>query len=243
MNRITAPTGRNRRTSLHDNAKSARNARFALGVYGVVRKPFLQSGAVVVHEPPGYLASRRTARSAADWLRDGVDRKLDFRCFYSSIPCKPTPSLLGLVRDPVRAPFLPTRDHLVPMRRNIPGSPLNPGIHPSTLVWTANIVNTTLGLAPLLVRLKIRQWLMTSPFDREDVSAGSGANVRWVIIDMLDSFRVHRRYPWSRAPDGTWWNPAVSEPFMRRMWAAELRFLTLGEDGREKFIKDLRWQF
>jgi hypothetical protein len=136
-----------------------------------------------------------------------------------------------------------TRDHLVPARRFVSNQPRIFINYTSAKIWSARIVNLTLGLSPLPVRLKIRQWLQTVNFDRTDCSPESGANVRWIIVDMLDTFRIQGRYPWSLNSQGQWWYPELSEPFMNRMWKMEQEFLGLDSLGREQWIQKFCWNF
>ena len=110
-------------------------------------------------------------------------------------------------------------------------------------MWTSNIVNKTIGLAPLPVRLKIREWLTTTSFDREDLSVEAGQNLRWIVIDMLNEFRINGRFPWSRKISGAFWYPEISTPLMNKWHKMEYEFLLLREDDRDSYINSFSWQF
>lgn len=84
---------------------------------------------------------------------------------------------------------------------------------------------------------------MTTAIDREDRSMAAGENMKWLIISMLDEFRLNGRYPWSRKPDGSWWYPDISKPFMERMLHLEQEFLALGGKDRDAWISGLTWRF
>jgi len=232
---------------LHEQEKAKRIARLNSGVYGAVGKPVL--GPPGFYELPGYAKSVRTASLIKHASRtsnrqrarqpDPISLNLDMRCFFTGVECTTTTEI---DRDPRKLPWVGTRDHLVPLRRDIPGQAIvAKGSHP--IVWASNVANVTFGLAPLLIRLKIRQWLATAGFDRSDTSVDSGLNVRWLIIHYLDFFRIESRYPWSRKENGQFWTPEFSEPFMKKMFAVEAEFLEMDSDAREKFIKDFDWQF
>ena len=237
-----------RRRALHETIREERAARFARGVVGVVQRVRLDPHPGFFAEPPAYQQSARTASQVIAQRRDGVDRKLDLRCFFTGVTCDPTPTGAGANRDPRLQPWLGTRDHLVPLRRGVVGAPDGLSTAAQTsLVWSSNVANITLGLAPLLVRLTIRRWLQTMPFDRNDTSAEAGMRVRWILIELLDHFRMRPIggwYPWSRM-EGTeaWWDPSLQVPFMARMWEQEAAFLALDPKGRDAFIEGLRWQF
>jgi hypothetical protein len=234
-----------RKTKVHSDAKESRNRRFGEKIYGVVHAPVIPKGVIGAWDPPTYLQSRRTSMHSATVLNDGIDRKLDLRCFYTGVVCDPPPAKpeSGWNMDPKLIPWMGTRDHLVPARRDVPGCPIDLSKHRSTLVWSSHMANVVFGLTPLLVKLKIRQWMVTIPYDRDDRSIWAGHNIKWLIINLLDDFRINGRYPWSRKHDGSWWYPRISEPFMARMWRAEERFLALDEDGRNRFIREFSWQF
>ena len=228
----------------HKAAKVQRSERFARQVYGVVHEPVLPKNVIGCWDPPGYLAARQPVRYRATILSDGIDRKLDLRCFYTGMPCYPVPARPppGWDQDPRKLPFMGTRDHLVPARRHVAGCPIDVSQHATTVIYTANIANVTLGLAPLAVRLKVRQWLTTAPYSREDVSVEAGLNLRWLIIHYLNWFRFKDRYPWSRQEDGSWWYPE-SEWFMARMYAMEQRFLEMDEQQRDLWIRTFEWRY
>ena len=84
---------------------------------------------------------------------------------------------------------------------------------------------------------------MTIPYDRNDRSTEAGMNMRWLIIKLLDDFRINGRYPWSRNPNGNWWYPEVSEPLMRRWYDMERGFMALDANARDAWIRNFTWQF
>jgi hypothetical protein len=84
---------------------------------------------------------------------------------------------------------------------------------------------------------------MTTAIDREDRSLAAGENMKWLIISMLNEFRLKGRYPWSRKPDGSWWYPEMSVPFMERMLHLEKEFLALRGNDRDAWISGLTWRF
>ena len=230
----------------HDEHKVMRNDRLARGVYGEVRKPVIPNKATGIWEPPSYASSRKTSSYSSTVLNDRIDRKLDLRCFYTGVVCDPSPTCppARWSHDPRYLPWLGTRDHLVPARRNIPGCPISIKEHHTSLVWSSNVANATLGLSPLPVRLTIRRWLLTVPIDREDRSVDAGMNMRWLIINMLDEFRINGRYPWSRNQDGRWWYPEISQPFMERAWKLEQEFLLITDkNDRDRWIRQMGWKF
>jgi hypothetical protein len=229
----------------HCEHKVARAQRFDAKVYGEVQQPVLPKNVIGVWDPPGYRAAAFTARHRATTLNDGIDRKLDMRCFYTGIPCwsGPVHPPPNWDMDARKLPFLGTRDHLIPARRHVSNRPQRGQIHNPPIVWSSNIANVTLGLAPLAVRLKIRSWLMTAPYDRTDVSVAAGNNLRWLIISYMDHFRIQGRYPWSRNRDAGWWMPEIQEPFMQRMYRMEDQFQALDGDERETWINHLDWRF
>lgn len=225
------------RIQQHTDAHATRVARLQRGVYGAVQAPVLPRGRIVLHDLPSYTESHWVVRS---WSQHKTLEGVPARCFYTGVPLT---LATVLDRDPRRAPWLPTRDHLVPLRRQVPGMPAVGPQHATAQVLSANVVNVTLGLAPLLVRLKIRSWLRTVPFDPDDLSTDAGNNLRWVVIDMINDFRILGRLPWSRDAHGQWWDPEISRPFMARMHAAESAFLDLDLHARQAFIETHRWTF
>jgi hypothetical protein len=233
-----------RQHEVHQHHKRIRSQRLSEGVYGVVHKPTLPSNVIGIWIPPSYAHSHMLAQQPTAKHHDGVDRHWDSRCFYSGVNITAAPSVppRGWNTDARKMPWLGTRDHLVPRRRHV-HSEVQTQNYTSSLVWCSNVVNVTLGMAPLLVRLKIRQWLMTTPYDRHDVSVAAGLNMRWLIIHYLDWFRIEGRYPWSRRERGDWWNPEVQQLFMQRMWHKEREFLTLSQADRDAYVHNFRWQF
>lgn len=229
----------------HDEHKVTRNDRLASGVYGEVRKPVIPNGITGIWETPSYVSSRKTSSYSSTVLNDQINRKLDLRCFYTGVVCDPSPACppTGWSHDPRCLPWLGTRDHLVPARRNVPGCPISIK-YQTSLVWSSNVANVTLGLSPLPVRLTIRRWLLTVPIDRKDRSVDAGMNMRWLIISMLDEFRIKGRYPWSRNRTGRWWYPEISQPFMERVWKLEQEFLQITNDNeRDRWIQQMIWRF
>lgn len=113
----------------------------------------------------------------------------------------------------------------------------------STTVICANVVNRTLRISPLLIRLKIRQWLQTISFPRKDPSLEDGEKLRWIIVELLEHFRINGYHPWSRKPDGTFWDPEISIPFMTRMQKVEEAFTKMSDRERNTYIATFDWQF
>jgi hypothetical protein len=216
--------------------KQKRNERFARGVYGVVQPPVKHPGVITLCEPPSYLTSRHTVR-----FRKLVWTGIDWRCFYSGVECYWLKKNAHN-HDSKVLPWLGTKDHLVPIRRGVPE---NVGLskYSSSMLWTSNIANQTLGLAPLPVRLKIREWLSTTTFDRTSLTIESGNALRWILIDMLDEFRFNGRFPWSRNQHGQYWNATVSVPLMNKWYNMEREFLALNEIDRDQYIKSFVWYF
>lgn len=229
----------------HEHHKQKRNERFEKKIYGEIKEPIIPKNIIGIWDPPTYLQARKTSNTSAKMMNSGINLNLNYKCFYTGIECTPPPynPLIGVNMDPRILPWIGTRDHLVPARRDVIGCPFEVSKYPTTLSWSSNVANITLGLAPLLVRLKIRQWMMTIPFSREDTSIEAGNNVRWLIIKLINEFRIHGRYPWSRKINGDWWYPDISVPFMDRMWKTELEFLNLSEEDRNIWIKKFNWQF
>lgn len=139
-------------------------------------------------------------------------------------------------------PWMGTRDHLVPIRRGVPDA-IDQAHLSSSMVWTSNVVNQTIGLAPFPIRLKIREWISTTSFDRNDLSIESGNNLRWIVINMLDEFRIKGRFPWSRNANGYYWYPSISIPLMTKWSKMELEFLSLNDLERDQYIKSFVWYF
>ena len=229
----------------HEQHKQQRHQRLNSGVYGTVHTPVIEPGDPVLHHTPSYTASRHTSNQIRFQIRDGVDRKLDMRCFYTGIELsafpKDPPS--GWNHDPQLQPWLGTRDHLVPARRAVEGQPRTFVNYASTQVWCSNLVNVTLGLTPLVVRLKLRCWLRTVRIRRDCPSLLDAQNLRWWLIHSLDSFRIQGRFPWSRNSQQQWWNRDISEPLMQRWWFMEQQFLALNEQQRDQWIQNFDWQF
>lgn len=234
------------KTTVHDAHAQARARRFAQGVYGEVKSPHIPQGEPVCYSPVSYLESRRTCDKIKHQIRDRMDRKLDLRCFFTGVQLTPAPAHNqgpAWCADPKLNPWMGTRDHLVPARRNVKNQPQVYHNYNSSLVWCGNMVNVTLGLAPLMVRLKIRQWLQTVRIPRQSPSAQDTENLRWLLIHYMDHFRINGRYPWSRNSLGAWWYPEYSEPFMHRMWNLEEQFLQMSDVDRDAWINKFQWQF
>ena len=194
---------RPRHEQRHFEHKLKRHDRLAHGVYGTTHDPVIPKGVIGLWEPPSYLTSRHTVK----FRRSLVHSNIDWRCFYSNVICPPLKNLKPKFNhDSNITPWMGTKDHLVPLRKGLDDR-VDLAYLPSSLVWTSNIVNKTIGLAPLPVRLKIREWLTTTSFDREDLSVEAGQNLRWIVIDMLNEFRINGRFPWSRKISGAFWYP------------------------------------
>jgi hypothetical protein len=48
--------------------------------------------------------------------------------------------------------------------RDVPGMPFQQGTFSPVMIWAPYIANVTLGLPPLLVRLKIPEWFSAAPY-------------------------------------------------------------------------------
>jgi hypothetical protein len=218
--------------------KQKRNERFAQGVYGEIKTPTIEKDVIGLWEPPSYLSSRQAVR-----FRKSKIPTADYRCFYSSVLSEPVIHSGNRVNHACSIlPWMGTRDHLVPIRRGIPGV-IDQAHRSSSMVWTSNVVNTTIGLAPLPIRLKVREWLSTTSFDRNSLSIDSGSNLRWIVIDMLNEFRIKGRFPWSRNALGCYWYPSISIPLMDKWRKMEEEFLSLNEIDRDSYVKNFVWYF
>lgn len=222
----------------HLEHKIKRHERFSKGIYGVVQEPVLLSGVIGLWEPPSYLTSRTTVR----FRKTFSPSMLDWRCFYSGVICDYKTPRVSCNHDSRVMPWMGTRDHLVPLRKGL-YERVDLGKLPTSLVWTSNVVNQTIGLAPLPVRLKIREWLSTTAFDRNNRSVEAGQNLRWIVIDMLNEFRIKGRFPWSRNSHGKFWYPEISSPLMQKWYQMEIDFLSLKDDDRDQYIKSFVWNF
>ena len=225
--------------------KNRRYDRFDKGIYGEILQPVVQKGVIAYYEPPTYLNSRNTVKRYNYEINNSIDLSLDKRCFYTGIVSWADPKNVstGYSQDPKIIPWMGTKDHLVPARRFVPNCPIVIGNYNCTKVWCSNIANVTLGLVPLPIRLKIRNWLSTTPYPRDDISIEAGHNIKWLIISMLDDFRINGRYPWSRNKEGKWWYPNISEPLMKKWWKMEIEFLSLNDEERNKWINNFVYQF
>lgn len=224
----------------HLRHKTVRHERLNNGIYGTIQEPVIPTGIIGYWEPPSYLKSRESIKNKKHIIRNTYDD----RCFYLGVKCyfiQHRPSNLN--HSAILMPWLATKDHLVPVRRSIVSSSVDISKYPPATVLTSNIANVTLGLSPLPVRLKIREWLSTRPYDRNDNSVVAGNNLRWLIIKMLDDFRINGRFPWSRTKHGTWWYPDISEPWILRCYKMEKEFLELKDNDRDTWIKNFVWNF
>jgi hypothetical protein len=226
----------------HEQAKEIRAKRFAEGIYGVVQKPDLISRPDFVYEPPGFVEQTRV-RSLHGLLTkmEGQSnwRPPPLRCFYTGVILRqPDTSIPNHLQ-----PWLNSKDHIVPVRRDIPGVPLDIKKVYMCSVRAASVVNGALGVAPMLVRLMIRRWLSTVPFERDEPDARTAHNVRWTVINMMDHFRHRERFPWSRNVYGSLWYPEC-QAFVDQMWKAEAAFLDLKTDQeRDEYYRTVTWQF
>ncbi len=228
------------RQAAHASAKAARHERLSKGVYGDVQKPSLLQGPCKAYDLPSITASSRTCKMLKAQQQDGIDRKLDWRCFYTGTNVYPASSDL-LIFDPRQVPWMGSKDHLIPARRGA-GDTFAHGKKP-ILVWSSFGVNSTLGLAPAPVRLTIRRWLSCDQRDPEDTSLEAGLRIRWKVIEYLDFFRINGRYPWSRKADGHYWDPKTSEPFMHHMQILEQRLLLAKDQELERMVSHFSWRF
>lgn len=237
--------GANKTRQAHRQHKAERHERLDNQVFGVVHKPNIVPSDPFVCDLPSYINSTNTSRRIQTQVESRIDLHLDMRCFFTGtlLTAFPHNKPDGWNHDARILPWLGTRDHLVPARRDTYQCPFDPSHYPSSKVWCSNVVNVTLGLVPLPVRLKIRQWLQTDFWDRNNPSVEDGINLRWLIIHYLDHFRMRGRYPWSRNKHGCWWYPEISQPFMNRMWHIEREFLSLNQSNRNLWIKKFDWRF
>jgi hypothetical protein len=227
------------RKSSHLEHKTKRSNRLTHGIYGEVKQPIIEKNVIGLWEPPSYIASGYTVK----FRKASFDKNIDWRCFYSGVLCSQPVKLKPYCNDNSKLmPWLGTKDHLIPLRRGC-DEKIDINRYPVALVWSSQIVNQTLGLAPFLIRLKIREWLSTTPFDRNDSSIDAAQNLKWIIINMLDEFRIKGRYPWSRKLSGAYWYPEVSIPLMQKWYDMETTFLLLNENDRDQYIKSFAWQF
>ena len=233
----------------HRTEKVKRAERLSKGVYGEVGTPVIGPEPVAV-DPPSYFASSRTYRSIRSSRDCGWPPTFSTPCFYTGVespPMNPRDPITNF--DPRLVPWLGTRDHIPPLRRSLAAAAgqdvevVDFSRRQPAFVWSSYVANATLGLVPLPVRLKIREWLSTSDFDRADTSVEAGNNVRWLIIRMIDEFRIGKRLPWSRDEHQRWWDPDLQRPFMRHMAAFEQRFLDADEQGRDRMVRDFEWRF
>lgn len=167
----------------------------------------------------------------------------DMRCFYTGVILTYMVPPRYSSYSPSTHPWIGSKDHLVPARRRIPNCPIVLSKYKDTRIWSSYVVNVTLGLVPLPIRLKIRQWLRTAQYDKDDTSVEAGENMRWLIVDMINDFRINGKYPWSRKGNGSWWYPNVSNPLMEKWWKMELDFLELDEEKRNDWIENFVYHF
>jgi hypothetical protein len=234
---------------MRSSHKLQRAERFSRGVFGKPgRANITPVPGFSIVDPPDYETSRRAAlRGKADLFASDRD---DWRCFFTGVLCDTSPVPVGEQRAATQIPFQLTRDHLVPVRRGVAllaNAPKPPSDrNRRDLVVASAIVNETLRDAPLLVRLKLRDWLMTVPFDRNDRSIAMGENIRWLVVEMLSHFKYRGFLMWSRKHEASgdrWWFPDLQAPFMERMFDAERQFLALNVEERCQFIKNNDWLF
>lgn len=228
--------------------KSTRQARLTNGIYGIIKQPILNKGNITFNELPTYYQSHTTSyRVGARMFKNSdipINQLLDLRCFYTGIVCSPASIDLSKVNHSATAmPWLGTKDHLVPARRGVKNCPIDLGKFNDSKVWCSNVINVTLGLVPLPIRLKIRQWLMTAQYDKNDTSIEAGENMRWILINMIQDFRINDRLVWSRKADDNWWYPEISTPLMDKWWKMELEFLSLDHDRRNDWVENFVYHF
>lgn len=235
-----APQHSGKHVLKHQFHKTLRHERLENGIYGITQDPVLLKDIIGYWEPPSYLDSRQALKNR----KHQCYINSDYRCFYLGVNCNYIQNRpINLNHDPKLMPWLATKDHLVPIRRSVAELAIDVGKYPPATVLSSNIANVTFGLSPLPVRLKIREWLSTSAYDRNDTSVAAGNNLRWLIIKMLNDFRINGRFPWSRTKNGTWWYPQISEPWMIRCCRMEQEFLELNEKDRDLWIKKFVWNF
>jgi hypothetical protein len=230
---------------VHDLHKNKRHNRLDNQIFGIIHKPIIIKNESFVCDLPSYTNSKQTSQKIRSQTTSRVYRNLDMRCFFTGTQLTPPPLIQpnGWNHDSRLLPWLGTRDHLVPARRDMQQCPFDFRKYPSSKVWCSNVVNVTLGLVPLPVRLKLRQWLQTDYWDRNNPNLEDGTNLRWLIIHYLDHFRMNGRYPWSRNKHGCWWYPEISQPFMNHMCQMELEFLKLNHEDRNLWINKFDWRF
>lgn len=231
-----------KKKELHDIHERSRHDRFSKGIFGKVEEPVIQKNIIGYWEQPTYLASADACAHLQRYKKTGHIACInDYRCFYTGVRCLPGLKTLNDY-DPRKVPWVGNKDHLVPKRRFM-NCPIDYGSYKPPYVWSCNVANSTLGAVPLPIRLKIRQWLSTTYFPRDDLSIENGLNIKWIIISMLQDFKIKDRYPWSRKLDKTWWYPEISEPLMKKWWAQEKEFLELDNDGRNNWIEKFVYHF
>ena len=241
---------------LHDNSCSSRkklkniqcrrdrDVRFENQIYGIVQNPIIPKNIIGFWEPPSYIDSRLIIKSNRKQLLELSNIvNLNLRCFYTGVSCQiHNEDKSG--GNPIHIPWFGTKDHLVPARRDIRYYNPNKNLDTSqTIIWSSYIVNNIFKSTPMMIKLKVRQWLKTIPYDRNDVSVTAGLNMKWLIIKLLDEFRIDKRYPWSCKFNGSWFNPDISEPFMNRMLNFEREFLLLTDEEQNTWISNFNWQF
>jgi hypothetical protein len=229
------------RQAVHEGHKARRAERLDGGTYGHVWPAYVGCPRSVALPAPSFLESQADLRRARDAWYSGVQPSPPLRCFYSGFRVG-TQTRKAPVRDfdPRKVPLLGTKDHLIPVRRNHPDAPpYDP--RGAVVVPSAHAVNATLGLAPMAVRLHVRRCLEWFAFDREETSDAAGLNLRWLIIRLIDAFRIDGRLPWSRRLDGTYWLGETSRTFMDEMFAFEQAFVVTGRRDRHTFVETAVW--
>lgn len=225
----------------HDEAKVTRFKRFASGVYGVVQKPDRPYSPDFHHEPPGFVEQDRVhALHGLRFKMEGENpwQPPPFRCFYTGVVLRASDQSYPAHLQP----WLNSKDHIVPVRRDIPGVPLDIQKVYMCSVRCASVANGALGVAPMLVRLTIRRWMSTIRFERDEPDERTAHTVRWTIINLMNDFRHRERFPWSRDPAGNLWYPEC-QAFVERMWKIEAHFLGLDTAQRDEFCRTFVWQF
>lgn len=199
------------------------------------------------YDVPCYKDSNLTAKfhnkTVAKRKRQNFIGRVDNRCFFTGVKMEAYAETIGKIVF-AESPWGGTRDHLVPTRKNYPLEWRQREIlnQPISTIWCAHIVNRTFNQAPMPVKLKIRQWLSTTHFDR-NTSYEAGINVKWIVVSMLDEFRYKNRLLWAFDDvPGEYLNPE-SKNFMTKMHAMEREFLALDTNDRNDYINHFHWNF
>ena len=234
------PTKSERR-EYHEKQKFLRSKRIESGIYGKVCQPIIEKNSIGIWDPPSFTKSSEAARLLWRQRRYGINYNLDVRCFYTGVNLIIHDGITPF--EMVKNPWYHSKDHLVPIRQHYNGVKLDLSGYKNNFVLSSSIANVSFRVAPLLVKLKVRQWLMTTVYERDNPTTESGTNMRWLIFHYLEWFRINGRFPWSMRSNGVYWDNEIQIPFMNHMLKAEKEFLNLSIDEKDHFIRNLEWRF